>query len=394
MLDHGYPKDWSTLKKLIWQWQAAGGGSLPWATFTGNPLTFDSPKAHALKSATVSFEPIQEGTGDPSPVNKRPILGRTSLDVNVASYYNCCIPSNNPAFGTLIGSRNGIDVIYIGTGKYRVKGTATSNAVIQTTIHSFETQSTSEPNRKIRFHNTASGWGDIYFYNSSGAYIDYWQMNVVNRQGGYSALASKTVAKIEFDVPSGVTVDCTVQPEFVDTTYLQTYSVTWQDEAGTVYGGTLDVTTGVLTVTHKLIEMDGSENWVISSSWGKTNTAVFYINGYVTDAIYDDGHYYWTVNEFVAKSRSYIYNYDQECAGFTGSQGNTAPTVRINKTTASDAVAFKAWLSEHPLQICYKLINPVTYQLTPTQIDALLGINTMWTDADDLTVEAKANAVT
>lgn len=35
-----------------------------------------------------------------------------------------------------------------------------------------------------------------------------------------------------------------------DTSDPETVSVSWQSEAGTVYGGTLDVTTGVLTVTH------------------------------------------------------------------------------------------------------------------------------------------------
>ena len=50
---------------------------IPWATFTGNPLEFDAPKAHALKSCVVSIEPIQSGSGDPSPDNVRPISGWT-----------------------------------------------------------------------------------------------------------------------------------------------------------------------------------------------------------------------------------------------------------------------------------------------------------------------------
>ena len=67
MLDHGYPKDWSTLKKLIWQWQAAGGGSLPWAIFTGNPVEFNAPKAHVLRSLKASFSPVQDLHGYANP---------------------------------------------------------------------------------------------------------------------------------------------------------------------------------------------------------------------------------------------------------------------------------------------------------------------------------------
>ena len=60
-----------------WFYQLAGGGDLPWTTFVGNPLKFDAPKAHALKSCVVSIEPIQSGSGDPSPDNVRPISGWT-----------------------------------------------------------------------------------------------------------------------------------------------------------------------------------------------------------------------------------------------------------------------------------------------------------------------------
>ena len=78
MLDHGYPKDWSTLKKLIWQWQAAGGGSLPWAEFTGNPVMFDAPRAHNVNSAIVEFEPQQDlhGYANPWPAGG----GKNTLD--------------------------------------------------------------------------------------------------------------------------------------------------------------------------------------------------------------------------------------------------------------------------------------------------------------------------
>lgn len=44
-----------------------------------------------------------------------------------------------------------------------------------------------------------------------------------------------------------------------------TYSISWQSEAGTVYGGTLNVTTGVLTVTHGYIASYNNET--LSSKW-------------------------------------------------------------------------------------------------------------------------------
>lgn len=60
-----------------------GGGSGPkYVTITGNPLSFTTRKAQTAISTKISMNPIQEGTGDPSPTNIRPITGRTSVSLN------------------------------------------------------------------------------------------------------------------------------------------------------------------------------------------------------------------------------------------------------------------------------------------------------------------------
>lgn len=65
----------------FWLDALADGGGGTWTTFTGNPIEFDAPKAHALKSCVVDIEPVQAGTGDPSPENQRPINGWTEANV-------------------------------------------------------------------------------------------------------------------------------------------------------------------------------------------------------------------------------------------------------------------------------------------------------------------------
>ena len=52
---------------------------------------------------------------------------------------------------------------------------------------------------------------------------------------------------------------------------------------------------------------------------------------------------------------------------------------------------FKAYLSAQyaagtPVQVCYKLNTPYTIQLTPQQIAALSGVNTLYTDANGVIV--------
>lgn len=86
MFDTGFPHYWSTIKKLIWLKAAALSESL--TTLTGAIVSFIASKAKAINALTVTLEPIQEGSGDPSPTNVRPITGWTGCVV-----YNNEIPS-------------------------------------------------------------------------------------------------------------------------------------------------------------------------------------------------------------------------------------------------------------------------------------------------------------
>lgn len=103
-----------------------------------------------------------------------------------------------------------------------------------------------------------------------------------------------------------------------------TYPISWQTEAGTVYGGTLDVVSGVLTVTHANIASYAGET--LPSTW-------------ICDrAVYAEG---------------------------------------VTPPTGS--------------QVVYELATPQTYNLTPTEVDLLLGTNNVWADTGDTEVTYKAD---
>ncbi|MBO6012433.1 MAG: hypothetical protein J6P82_02805, partial [Bacteroidales bacterium] len=57
------------------------GGAVEEATATGNPLAFLTDLARPLKSLLIPFSPKQEGSGDPSPQNVRPIVPWNGLTV-------------------------------------------------------------------------------------------------------------------------------------------------------------------------------------------------------------------------------------------------------------------------------------------------------------------------
>lgn len=150
--------------------------------------------------------------------------------------------------------------------------------------------------------------------------------------------------------------------------------ITWQTEAGTVYGGVLNVTTGTLTVTHEGVVLDGSENWNdISGSRG------YYLAGD------------WS---------AYVRTSDILCTCLVGSGASSSSSMAINsimlnsnKTnllcrldTTNDFPTVDDWkyfLSQNNMVVLFPLVTPQTYTLTPTEITLLAGANTLWSDTGD-----------
>ena len=147
--------------------------------------------------------------------------------------------------------------------------------------------------------------------------------------------------------------------------------VIWQTEAGTVYGGVLDVTTGELTVTQVAIEYDGSDD----EGWGVINLPnnVFGVTG-LTD--YDFANMCDSYKMIPRGSSSGLA--DLECR-----LASSRATFMVRDTNYATIVTFKAHLALSPITVVYTLLSPITYTLTPTEITLLAGANTLWSDTGD-----------
>ena len=161
-----------------------------------------------------------------------------------------------------------------------------------------------------------------------------------------------------------------------------TYSITFPTEAGTVYGGTLDVTTGKLTVDMAMVDM-GTLTW---SGWEQGGSFIFY--SHVLDKM--------PVREIPCKSSQYAYNsairgsWDELLNGeLTGQFDGDNVYVRDNRY--SSIADFKTAMSG--VQLVYPLATPIEYTLTPTEVKTLLGTNNVWADTGDVTVRAYATAL-
>lgn len=170
-----------------------------------------------------------------------------------------------------------------------------------------------------------------------------------------------------------------------------TYTIPFTDSQGNpieVFGGELDVVSGVLTVDRVLNTIDQNSTIQFRST-GRALT-------FITDA-------YKTVtmggvNIICDKLKSAYYsNYDSaqngEIATVSGSTAQTGIVFKISDSITS-LDELKAWLTSNPLTIVTNLATPLTIQLTPTSVKSLLGSNNVWGDCGPVAVEWQTLYVT
>ncbi len=163
-------------------------------------------------------------------------------------------------------------------------------------------------------------------------------------------------------------------------------SVSLPSATGTVYGGSLDVTAGVLTVDRVAEVFDGSDD----ENWTKYSDSTT--------------HYYIDVQNLPDKSKC---NWGEGSTNIypwaTNASGSAIKVARFQNlqpqsyvfycvgTGIESLAEFKAFLNNTPLQVCYKIAAPLTYQLTPVEVTTLLGQNTISADMGPVTLRYRAD---
>ena len=212
----------------------------------------------------------------------------------------------------------------------------------------------------------------VHFVSSSASMIPGLSAQIVTSQQGSGEASPSNVRPIlGFDA-----VTVTVSPSD-DPTEGTEYEVEFPDEAGFVYGGTVDITAGTLTVTR--FGFDPSLLTVAKDS--ATETAFTLSIRKPTNNLPDKKSGTVAIsNRFsttiaagtpgrLAESNSYFYL--------------ILPVAEMSGTTLADA---KAWLTAHPTVVVYDLATPLEYTMTPAQIMALVGDNYVSADTGDVTV--------
>lgn len=147
--------------------------------------------------------------------------------------------------------------------------------------------------------------------------------------------------------------------------------ISWEEEAGTVYGGTLDVTTGELTVDAVSATVNPADiAQSVSIYYVGTNSLPMKV-GNGLPGICDRFPTVATSDHFGVRfgaNNSIIYFYKLENLGIG---------------TIEEA---RAWFTANPTTVVYPLATPVTCQLTPQEVQLLAGENNIWADTGNTTL--------
>ena len=185
-------------------------------------------------------------------------------------------------------------------------------------------------------------------------------------------------------IPADITAD---QIEFGSTATAyepyqgETYDITFPSEAGTVYGGTLDVTTGVLTVDRAMVDL-GTLTWNAAqiAKGNRFFSSSLIAAKYPTEVTSETPNL--LCSAFKAKP---INTYNQAVDGITAHpNGNIQVYMDAYKSLTNSE--FTTAMSG--AQLCYELAIPITYQLTPTQILLLEEHKHVWADCGDITLQS------
>lgn len=166
-----------------------------------------------------------------------------------------------------------------------------------------------------------------------------------------------------------------------------------------IYGGTLDVISGIVTADWTVRTFDGTETW---NSWGVDNITKGITGFYTYDV--DDYDYAYTSDAYASHTISTAESWGGGAIGFGFANENSTRYFFMSvynellDNTEKAIESWKAYLAEQyaagtPVQIAYKVAEPVSFRAETEQIQALKGINNILTDADTVTVSGREDPV-
>ena len=363
---------------------------------SGNPVVCYPVSGYPL-SVKASWEPTQEGSGDPSPDNVRPIKGRDSVTVERCG-------ENVIEFLTTNDYSSNISVVVDPQKIITINGTLETKGnidIAKCRLHWRSGKTYTMQVRKISGEvNLGVGDGITYAFLLFSEDLTHFFRGPTGTTNFNEYTATQTSLeetelflmlqcwregtkfdnyKFQIEVVEGTTAPTTYSPYTGQTATLTL--------PRTIYGGAVDAVTGEGQETWKLLTLAGTERWIMGSA--VEGNYSFYVPYAVTDTPIA------TVSTEVCTHYK-ILNYND---GTESAFLSYEPYAYINTKSFNSVEELKSYLAAQyaagtPVQIAYKLATPTPITATGAQpIPALSGVNTVLTDADSVTVTGRADPI-
>lgn len=376
-----YPDD-STIGENTWSSKNIVDMLCPPLEESGNPVVC-YPVAGYLLGVKAKWEPVQEGSGTPSPENIRPIKGRDSVKVERCGENLLNIKQFNK------NTNKGITYEYVPDGGIHVSGTALA--------------SVDSPIFPVWFLPPGKYFGLDFGPGISASIVvqrngkNLW----LNAKGAFEILAGDVTKHWYAIVSADTTVDKTVYPYIVPGTTAPTTYTPYNGSTNTltlsetVYGGEVDAVTGEGTITKCCFNLDDATNWK-TTSYAENNDE----SGYGFMASYPHPH-------AAGDGRKCLCSHLPYNRGLTSGYKDTGILVHDNgqvyvRVKIDGVNSVETWIAYlaaqkaagTPVQACYKLRSPDDIRATGgAALSALAGVNTVLTDADSATVTGRADPI-
>jgi len=245
------------------------------------------------------------------------------------------------------------------------------------------------PNAEYCLVKPAGTWLGIFWYDENENYISYYafQSQANKTQTSPSNAKFFKVAIGNSAVP--VTTygnDTSINYPSTDTTYHaynQSSDTHTIDLGQTVYGGYIDLITGVLTITHEIIDL-GNLTWSYFTAQNRFATKL--LDGKYTGVI--TGLDTALCSEYEISSVRFENLGDKKISVGSNFYNSTTCAIVVHDEDYTDADLFKTALQTDNAKLVYELATPITVQLSPEEITAFLGINNFWSDTNgDISVD-------
>lgn len=329
----------------------------------GDVVTIYDGAADADVIELIGFiEPLQAGTGVPSLTNPRALSGRTGMNISTT--------------GKNIFDETDADwkLNYL----INASGAETSNSSYKYSQLYTRVKPETEYTMQFNKGTSSSLACTVACYTKDLAFISRDSVISATSQTGDLSGSFTTPAGCEFiriNVPKNSTTDIQIEAGEEKTDY-QAFGeytpVSWQTAAGTVYAGVLNATTGVLTVTHAIMDMGDFVPRL------EPIDHVFRMD--LPGRKHGPDEVGWSSASAFAGSGVSISNVPDK--SFSLSSSTDMVLIRDD---AYDSVA--SFLAAYAGQkLVYPVETPTTYNLTPEEFKTMKLLNTMWTDAGAMSV--------